>query len=166
MDTTEEDKNTERCFQRALKEKQYSELLSNYLKHKVYKSNTPARKDNVQKRQELDDKIRKDLIMKIELEEDLKRIICPKHCDSHQIANEIDEEICPRFEKLMPNYTNSGTKIKASDREGFKSPTKNSKQIRKEKFKIPTSNQFEVLTKEKEDEPAPTLTTEKEKLHQ
>ncbi|GFT32127.1 hypothetical protein NPIL_672171 [Nephila pilipes] len=52
--------------------------------------------------------------------------------------------------------------MKASEKEDFKSPTKTSKQSRKEKFKIPISNQFEALTNETEDTPAPIPTKEKE----
>ncbi|GFT20602.1 hypothetical protein NPIL_230331 [Nephila pilipes] len=143
MDMIEQDRNTEACLQRALKESHYAEIVSNYLKCKVLRHGMPVRKDNIQERQELEENIHKDLIAKIKLEEDLKILICPKLCDFHQIAIEIEKECYKRCDKILPPNTNPGTKMKAPEKEGFRSPTKTSKQPRKEKFKIPTSNQFE-----------------------
>ncbi|GFT93650.1 hypothetical protein NPIL_56711 [Nephila pilipes] len=139
MDTTEKDRNTDM-------------------------HGLPVRKDNIYETQELDDKIHKYLIVKIELEEDLKRLICPKQCDFNRTAIEIEKYCYKQYETIHPPNVCPGTKIKASEKEDFKSPVKTTKQPRKEKFKITTSNQFEVLTKEKEDEPAPTPTLENEKI--
>ncbi|GFT70475.1 hypothetical protein NPIL_348671 [Nephila pilipes] len=165
-DTTEKDRNTDMCLQRALKEAQYSSIITNYLHAKftgmvcLFERTISTKHKNYI----LHDKIHKYLIVKIELEEDLKRLICPKQCDFNRTAIEIEKYCYKQYETIHPPNVSPGTKIKASEKEDFKSPVKTTKQPRKEKFKITTSNQFEVLTKEKEDEPAPTPTLEKEKI--
>ncbi|GFT52347.1 hypothetical protein NPIL_297841 [Nephila pilipes] len=151
MDTTEQDRNEKACLLRIRMEEKYKEIINHYMSNKHRKYKLPVRKDNIKERQEVENNIHKSLLLKIKMEEELKRSICPKKCETHKTSIELLRECTD------PATAHTGTKIKASDKEGFKFPTKTSKQPRKEKFAIPISNSFEALTNETEETPAPPL---------
>ncbi|GFT27478.1 hypothetical protein NPIL_519911 [Nephila pilipes] len=66
--------------------------------------------------------------------------------------------------KTPPPY-NTGAKIKASEKEDFKTPTKTTKQPRTEnKFTLPISNPFEALNKKTDEIQDLPTTQEKEKV--
>ncbi|GFT82329.1 hypothetical protein NPIL_75301 [Nephila pilipes] len=88
------------------------------------------------------------------MNEELKRSICPKLCKIHKTSVEMEQECKNISNAQFEAKFHTRTKMKASENEGFISPTKTSKQPRKEKFTIPISNPFEVLTNVKE-VPAP-----------
>ncbi|GFT46168.1 hypothetical protein NPIL_645611 [Nephila pilipes] len=99
----------------------------------------------------------------MELTEDLKRSNCPKQCETHKSSEEIYEECKELHIAQITERGTTGTKMKASEKDDFRSPNKTSKQPRKEKenFQIPITNQFEALTNQVEETPAPTLPQEK-----
>ncbi|GFU10881.1 hypothetical protein NPIL_648701 [Nephila pilipes] len=163
MDTTEQDRNEEACHLRTRMEEKYKEIVSHYKLNRDRKFRLPIRKDNQEERQEIETNIHKSSLLKIEMEEELKRAICPKQCETHKTCIESQRECndSPATEYLAET-AHTGTKIKASKKEGFKSPTKAIKQPRKEKFTLPISNSFEAITKEMDKTPDPTPTKENE----
>ncbi|GFT00992.1 hypothetical protein NPIL_37851 [Nephila pilipes] len=164
MDTTDQDKNEEACLLRTRKEEKFKEIINHYLNSMEEKTKTPVRRDNYAVREEITTSIHKCILLKIEMTEELKRTTCPKLCETHKTSVELEQECKDKFFEQLAAKGPIGTKLKASEKEDFKSPTKTSKQPRKEKekFQIPISNQFEALTNEMEETPDPTPTQEKQ----
>ncbi|GFT37159.1 hypothetical protein NPIL_200131 [Nephila pilipes] len=163
MDTTEQDKDEEACLIRTRLEEKLRETVTQYIKIIDGKSKIPVRRDNMAERNEMTNTSHEYLILKMELTEDLKRSNCPKHCETHKSSEEIYEECKELHIAQITERGTTGIKMKASEKDDFRSPTKTSKQPRKEKekFQIPITNQFEALTNQVEDTPAPTLSQEK-----
>ncbi|GFS71223.1 hypothetical protein NPIL_526701 [Nephila pilipes] len=163
MDTTEQDKNEEACFIRTRLEEKLKETITQYMEIMDGKSKIPVRRDNMTERDEMTNTAHKYLILKMELTEDLKQSNCPKQCETHKSSEEIYEECKELHIAQITERGTTGTKTKASEKDDFRSPTKTSKHPRKEKenFQIPITNQFEALTNQVEETPAPTLPQEK-----
>ncbi|GFU10843.1 hypothetical protein NPIL_497711 [Nephila pilipes] len=150
MDTTEQDKNEEACLIRTRLEEKLRETFTQHMEIMDGKSKIPVRRDNMAERDEMTNTAHKYLILKMELTEDLKRSNCPKQCETHKSSEEIYED-CKEFHiAQITERGTTGTKMKASEKDDFKPPTKTSKQPRKEKenFQIPITNQ--CLQSEKE----------------
>ncbi|GFU48665.1 hypothetical protein NPIL_99281 [Nephila pilipes] len=98
------------------------------------------------KRQEYQNYVIEFFGLKDNIANGIKKSLCPNQCGSNLDSQELDATSSNPYYAANPSPHITSIKIKASNKDGFKSPTKTVKQPRKDvNFTLQISNPFDAL---------------------